>query len=303
MYNITMNKFTGLFVCIVLLSGDLVAQGLPKTQIYLLSMERNGGNFTFSSPRFLTAFNLYGYNNQPHFVNNNELYITAQGADDAGQSDIYSLSLLTNTKTRVTATAESEYSPTLSPDRTHFSCVRVDADNIKTQRLWIYPMNRADAGKPVLRLTTNVGYHCWLSESKLALFILNGEGNYLSLVNVKDESNTQVTSGIGRTLIKMADGKLAFIKKESDKVWYIQSLDPVSFKIETILPTLSDCEDFTLLGDGTFLMGKGSKLFAYKLGDPVKSWKEVADFAAFGIKDMKRMTVSREGDKIAVVSQ
>jgi hypothetical protein len=49
---------------------------LPTTNVYLFSIQRTGDNFTFYNPRFLTGFNKYGYNNQPHFVSNNEIYLT-----------------------------------------------------------------------------------------------------------------------------------------------------------------------------------------------------------------------------------
>jgi len=54
------------------------------------------------------------------------------------QADIYRYDLQSGATTQVTNTAESEYSPTLMPDRKNISVVRVEADG-KTQRLWKFP--------------------------------------------------------------------------------------------------------------------------------------------------------------------
>jgi hypothetical protein len=283
-----------------------VCAQLPSTNLYLLSMSKYGDSIALSSPKFLTDFNNGGYNNQPHFSTNNELYFTALASKETGaQTDVYSLSLLTGIRTRVTATAESEYSPTAMPDRLNFSCVRVDATNSNppVQRLWRYPMSRADGGAPVLKYETNIGYHCWLSDNKLALFILDGEaGNHLSLVTVNDESSIRLTPNIGRTLLRLPSGKLGYIEKKSEKAWFIKQLDPNTYASETIAQTLPNCEDFTVLSDGTILMGIGAKLFSFRIGSGAKQWKLIADLSVFGITNIKRMTISREEDKLVLVN-
>ena len=45
----------------------------------------------------------------------------------------------------------------------------------------------------------------------------------------------------------------------------------------------------------------GSKMYAMYPADPQKQWIEVANLAQFGIYNIKRLSVSREGDKIAIV--
>ena len=110
-----MTKLT-LTLALLTISTMVIAQ-LPNTNIYVFSMQREGQQFYFNQPKYLTKFNSKGYNNQPYFANNNELYMTAQLATDTTQTDIYALNLLTKTRTRLTATPESEYSPMLTPDR------------------------------------------------------------------------------------------------------------------------------------------------------------------------------------------
>lgn len=295
------SKMAAMAIFVVSQMTPSVAQ-LPNTQVYAFDLGRDGAGFTFLKCKMLTAFNPYGYNNQPQWVNNNELYLAVQFPNDTNQTDIWSLSLINNVITRVTATPESEYSPTLMPDRRSISCVRVDAGRSPTQRLWTYPLDRSSTGKDLLSLHPNVGYHCWLSDKKLALFMVDGSNNYLKLVNSEDQSSIQLTGGIGRSLARMNDGKLAYVHKQTATQWAIKTLDPQSYSGTVIAETIPGSEDFALLSDGTFLMGQGSKMYALYPADPQKQWREVADLSQFGVINIKRLAVSREGDRIAIVN-
>ena len=264
---------------------------LPNTNVYCLDMEKFGEQIEFKNARFLTGFNPYGYNNQPQWINNNELYIAVQTPYDTSQTEIYALSLVNTTLAQVTATRESEYSPMLMPDRKNVSCIRVDATRAGTQRLWTYPIDRINSGRDLLPLHQDIGYHCWLSDKKLALFIVNGASNYLKLVNVEDQSSIQLQAGIGRSLARMNDGKLAFVQKATPQTWYIKSMDANSYATDIVIETLSGSEDFALLPDGTFIMGNAGKLYSYKMGNPQKQWTEIADLNKYGITVIRLILV------------
>ena len=296
------SKIAVAFFLIAIKATPSVAQ-LPITHVYCFDMERDGAGINVKNARFLTGFNPRGYNNQPQWINNNELYLSVQTPADTNQTDIVSLSLLTNTLTRVTATAESEYSPTATPDRRIFSCVRVDANAYgATQRLWAYPYDRSNSGRDLLQLHQNIGYHCWLSDKKVALFIVDGQQNHLKLANVEDQSSIQLVNGIGRSMARMNDGKLAFVQKATATSWQIKMLDPVSYNSTLLIETLPGSEDFALLNDGTFIMGYGAKLYAYNPTDAVKEWRELVDLTKYGLTNIKRLAVSRDMDKIAIVT-
>ena len=132
--------------------------------------------------------------------------------------------------------------------------------------------------------------------------MVDGSNNYLKLVNAEDQSSIQLTSGIGRSLARMNDGKLAYVHKQTANKWAIKTLDPQSYAGTVIAETIPGSEDFALLGDGTFLMGQGSKMYAMYPSDPQKQWREVADLSQFGVINIKRLAVSREGDRIAIVN-
>jgi hypothetical protein len=275
---------------------------LPVTHVYCFDMERDGAGINVKNGRFLTAFNQQGYNNQPNWVNNNELYIAVQTPYDTNQTDILSLSVWNNTVTRITATAESEYSPTIMLDRRSFSCVRTDVGGGgSTQRLWAYPLDRSNSGRDLLSLQQNVGYHCWLSDKKVALFIVDGQKNYLKIANIDDQSSIQLMPEIGRSMARMSDGKLAFVQKGGAQ-WAIKSLDPASYNSTVLIETLPGSEDFTLMSDGTFIMGNGAKLYAYNPADATKEWRELVDLSKYGLSNIKRIAISRDMDKIAIIN-
>lgn len=278
---------------------NLNAQDVPVTNLYLFQLEMNGIDLDFTQPQFLTKFNLNGYNNQPSFFSNNELYITAQHAGQK-QTDIYAFDLKKQTMTQVTATPESEFSPTKMPNGFWFSAVRVERDADATQRLWKFPIDRLGAGEPVFPYVRNVGYHFWLNRSNVALFIV-GNPNQLVLADAEDGSSIRLNiNNPGRCFQRLSNGNMAFVHKETDETWRIKEMDATG-QTKNIVETLGGSEDFVILRDGTFLMGRGSKLYAFRPGKS-EDWKLIGDFKNFGINRITRMAVSADG-KIAMVGQ
>ncbi len=284
-----------------MMTQHVKAQNLPKTNVVVFDMQRSGDNFSLSNGRMLTGFNQTGYNNQPHFVNNYEIYLTSQ-ATNSPQSDIISLSLASGVKASVTATPESEYSPALTPDRRFFTVVRTDAGGEKRQRLWRYPIDRSNAGEAVLKYHTMVGYYTWLSDTTLACFMLEGAENYLAIVNTRNENSVRLANNIGRSLLRAPNGNLLFIHKGSTQTWFVKSLDPISNTSKIVIQTLPNSEDIICLPDGTLLATSGSKLYAYNMNKGDQTWREIANLADYGLSNLKRLAVNRDLDKIALVN-
>lgn len=295
-----MNKLPCLLVLFLVLPLLSVAQ-VPNTNLYMFKMTQlTDSLFEFKRPKFLTGFNPDGYNNQPQFFTNNELYITLQSPQDTNQTEICILNISNYTKTNVTQTEDSEYSPTLMPDGGQFSSVRVENDGKNTQRLWQFPINRSNNGKPVFENINNVGYHFWINDYLVALFIV-GEPHRLVIANTKDGTSQNITANIGRCFQKLPNGNIAFIQKVSDNNWQIKALDLDSYRSSLIVRTLEGSEDFICLPEGTFLMAKGSKLYKFnKLLD--KAWLEIANFNVYGINNITRMAISGDNQLVLVVN-
>jgi hypothetical protein len=282
---------------------SLAAQGPGKSDILLFSLTKTADStWRPEVPIFLTAFNKGGYNNQPSFFGNNELWLTAQFPKDTTQTDLIALDLLLKTQTRVTATPNTaEYSPTLMPGGKRFSTIRVEEDG--NQRLWSFPMDRSDNGRPEFPKIYNVGYHCWLRDTLVAFFIVGetGQPHTLEIVGIKGQKPQRIASNIGRCLIKRPDGKLLFVQKATEQTWYLKTWDPKTNTQEILLKMPAGSEDFALLPDGTLLSGSGTKIFQYKAPRNT-DWKEVADLSKYGVQKITRLAASGDG-KLAVVVQ
>ncbi len=267
----------------------------PKTDVFIVDMSERDGKLQFGKPINITKRS--GYDNQPGFLpGGKSLFYTS--IKEGLQADIYRYDIEKSATTRMTDTAEREYSPTVTPDGKYFSVIRVEADS--TQRLWKFPL---DGGKPVLVLKTikPVGYHVWVDRKTLVLFVL-GQPDTLQLVDVETEKAETISTNIGRSLQKMPRGQLiSFVHKISDDELVIKSLDVKTRKISSIIKMLPGSEYFVWSRDGVLLMGQGSKLFKY---NPVsdKDWQEVADFSEAGINQITRLAVSPKGDRIAFVA-
>ena len=263
---------------------------LPSTDLYMLTILNNGEKITMRNPVYLSGFNPDGYNNQPAFINPRELYITTD-LYDKDYTDFIRLDLQNDEYYRVTATDSiSEYSPTPKAVNSYFSAVRVEKDG-KTQSLWLYPENHQSYGKRVLTDLNNIGYHCWLSETEVALLLVD-DPMQLAIGNIEEDKTQIVLENIGRCFRQNSDGNLIFTHRPTPEKNYIKSYDPVTSKVTSIFETLPGSEDFELLNDGTFIMGSGSKLFKR---NPSKdsTWIEVIDLAEFEIMNITRLAFSR----------
>lgn len=290
----------------LILTAESSAQELPNTNILLFDLnQKTDSVFQFSNPKFLTGFNENGYNNQPAFISDYELYLTAQFPEDTSQTDIYALDIKKNLLTRVTATVESEYSPTLVPGRgeqdgqAFFSCVRVEVDEDGSQRLWKFPLDRSNNGQVVFNSISNIGYHFWLNYREVLLFIV-GNPHHLVLANTRDQSQKNVISRIGRCLQEMPNGDIAFVHKVTENTWLLKRMHARTLSEELITAALPDSEDFAVLGDGTIIMASGTKLFKFNRALDI-SWLEIADLGYYGVKKISRIAVNRLQDRIAIV--
>ncbi len=299
-------------ICLAILFGlnsnQVSAQLLPVSNIYLFDFqEKSDSVFLFTNPKYLTAFNSMGYNNQPAFISNDELYFTVQFSDDTTQTDIFGVNFSNETLTQITATSESEYSAQVLPGPTgelgtanfvpRFSCVRVEADGV-SQRIWEFPKDRSNNGEPIFDDLVNVGYYLWVVQNALAVFQVGAPHN-LAIVNRVSARKKNITANIGRCFQPMPKGNMAFVHKLGNS-WLIKELDPRTSKTTLLTGTLPGSEDFVSMPDGTLLMGNGSKLYKFHKGQD-SGWREIADFSYYGIQQISRLAV--RGNRIAIVNQ
>lgn len=286
-----------------IIAGDVsreVPPPPPPTDIHLLTIAADGPAGTggaassLGAPR--PAVQRDGYDNQPRFLPDSSGFLYTSIRD--GQADVYLYDFRSGGSRRVTDTAESEYSPTPLGDGDTFSTVRVEADG--TQRLWRFPMS---GGEPELLLpeVAPVGYHGWLGDGRVALFVL-GSPPTLEIVDPASGERQRVAESVGRAIQEApGGGQLTFVHKAAEEDWTIELLDLESGERRTLIRTLPGSEDFTWSADGRLLMGRESKLYACSPDDEAPAWTEIADLAKHGIEGITRLDASPDGRWLAVV--
>jgi len=269
---------------------------LPSTNIYAFTYKLAHDKMQLTEGKYLTNFNPNGYNNQPSFVNDNVLLISSNHYD-ASQTDIIKLNLRSNKMTRVTATKQGEYSPTLMPDRRHFSVIREILGGDVNQILWKYPLNQNHKGIQALDDELTVGYHSWINSTELATFLV-GEPHRLVIHNLLEDTPILLDKNPGRSLITRA-GKLYYIHKMSEANWVLKVFDPFTGNVNSITKTVAGAEDMDIMPNGNIIMTSGSKLYMFN-PDKQTDWIEVADLSSFGLSSLNRIKVRR--NKIVLVN-
>jgi hypothetical protein len=289
--------------CVLFLAASpTLAQQAPPTDIWLAPLTVTDTTLSIGTPVNITK--RAGYDNQPSFLADGSgiLYTTLQndppGPRAPTQTDIVRYFMATKTTERVTKTAESEYSATIMPGGTSFSVVRVEPDS--TQRLWQFDLNGQNPSL-VLAQVKPVGYHAWVDEKTVALFVL-GNPPTLQIADVTTRTVETIIGGIGRSLHKIPGRRaVSFVHKVSQDEWWIKEFDVATKSITPIVRTLAGSEDYAWTPTGTIIMGNGSKLFSVTRGRSTR-WTEIADVAAHSIKGITRIAVSPKGDWLAVVA-
>lgn len=282
---------------------DSAAQ-LPASSLYMFKINEIGDStFALSKPVYLSDFNPNGYNNQPSFVSDDELYVTVQMPSDTTQTDIYSLHLKDKVLTQITRTFESEYSPELMPtgdeDSDYFTVVKLFNDREKPQELWKLPLDRKGKGENVFPSIHDVGYYEWISPRRAALFQV-GDPHQLVSADTRTTSLVDVAINVGRCIEQIPGGGIAYVDKSRSNSWLLTKLDTRFYQTRLVTATLPGSEDFTILDDGTYIMGNGSKLFKFH-PEKDNSWKEIADLNYYGIRNITRLA-NRNNQLIVVGS-
>jgi hypothetical protein len=290
---------------LVLILASVLFQGQPPdTEVYLATLKIDGDSVTVSSP--VNISNRAGYDNQPSFTaDGGAVFFTSARGGGAGgaQMDIYRYDIASSTLTQVTRTAESEYSATLMPDGRHISVIRVEAD--KTQRLWKFPL-AGGAPSVILADVKPVGYHAWIDENTVAMFVL-GQPATLQVADVRTGRAVVVATDIGRSLQPVPGGGVSFIQRSGSGGQRTMTVSRLTLAggqpaTQPLTPTPPGAtEEFVAWApDGTALIAAGGQLHAWRRGS--QGWRAVADLSALGLKNVSRLAVSPAGDRLALVA-
>lgn len=283
-----------LYPIIIFPALQLFSQQPPATDIYIFDMKIRKSGIILSNPQNITARK--GYDNQPFFHPENPLLYYAS-ADEDGRTDIMVYNYQTDETSRLTHTAEREYSPTATPDGKFISCI-IQRDH-GAQDLGKYPVN---GGEPIVLINNlTIGYHAWINENQLLLFVL-GQPNTLRLYDVNAGEDKILAQNIGRSLHRIpGTDEMSFVEKQQDN-WFIKTYNPQNGNISTITTTLPGHEDLTWTPDGKILMSDGTKLYYFTPGKG-GVWKKITLPQEIILKNITRLAVNKQGTKLAVVAE
>ncbi len=286
------------------------AAPLPSTDIYLVPISGGLPSLKAAKPAPVSAG--VGYDNQPNFSPDGTRILFA-ASKDGRQTDVWAFDRAKGQVTLLTQTRENENSPTFVPAGAgpagSFSVVQSEFDKEgkrptpAIQRLWRF---NGDFKEPSLILPNidPVGYHVWMDNDRLVLFVLGVQGKpaTLQIASVKSGKGEVVADGPGRSLHRIPGTALAsFVHREGEDHW-VKQLDLVSKKIDPIVKAVAGSadRDMAWMPDGkTILMSSGTKIFSWTRG--AADWTEVFDAAAHQLGAVSRIAVSPNGDAIAIV--
>ncbi len=273
----------------VALSRVVAAQSPPASDLWLAELTPAG----LGVPVNVTA--RPGYDNQPAFLaDGRAFYYTVIGED--GQADIWRYDIASAHRTRVTTTPESEYSPTPLPGGSGFSAVRVERDS--TQRVWRFDADGGGAAL-VLERVRAVGYHAWIDGATVVLFIV-GEPHALVVADARSGRADTVARDIGRALVRVPDQPaVSFVLRVSADEHWLAAVD-ASRAIHRLVRLPAAAEFHAWTPDGAVLATAGTRVLSWRPGED--AWREVADLAPAGLRDLTRLAVSPDGRWLAIVA-
>ena len=291
------------------------AQAPPDTEIYLAPLKIVKGALELGTPVNIT--NNPGYDNQPFFTPDGKsiLFTSVRGPSPGiregslTQTDIYRYDIAAKSVSRVTQTAEGEYSPTVMMDGTRISVIRVEADG--TQRLAsIAPSGPKIQVDVILPDVKPVGYHAWADEHTVVMFILGGSGAPATLQIGDTRSGTVrvIATDVGRSIQRMPGKGMAreisFVQREREGTatrFIIKKLNPASGTVTVLTPAVEGSRevDTAWTPDGTLLMAKDGVLYGWTPGQ--NGWKEVAVLTQLSLSGVTRLAASPAGDYLALV--
>jgi Tol biopolymer transport system component len=261
------------------------------TDIWVLEFGTRAGGLEAWGPRNVTS--RPGYDNQPHYATDGSLLYVAQ---EGVRSDLWRWNPATGTKDRLTLTVDaSEYSPTPIPGgRGAISFVKVEPDS--TQRLWRMERD-GDETAVLFADIAPVGYHAWLDEEHVALYVL-GEPATLQIAEVASGATRTVAEGIGRSPQAVPGRRAVSFTRQTPDGIVVEVYDADTDATATAATLPAGAEYHAWTPDGVLLTASDEGILAW-LDD---AWVTIADLEYLEQK-FTRLAVSPVASQVAVVGE
>jgi hypothetical protein len=278
---------------------------MPGFDIYIGDLVTQDNQLEVSHLKALT--NRAEYDNQPLFLPDGDslLFTSAVTNKQIEQTDSMFVLLDSGQVSNLTNSIESEYSPTIMPSGNSFSVIRAVGDK---QKLWRYPLypeqQSAVPASELLTAVNPVGYHAWIDNNRVILFVL-GEPQTLQLADVRSQTSQVLDENIGPSLFSIPDTTLmsytASIGEGEDVRWQLKSYHPETAKIKILTTLPKGAYYYAWSGNGYAIAAVDSILMYWDKTSTDKSWQPFADVSDKCPKGVTRLTTNSQSSKIALV--
>lgn len=299
-FNSLKNILLFISICLgVCITKDLYGQ-LPASRLFSFELAVGPDTTLISKPKYLSHFNDSGYNNQPSFINDEELLVTSN-SDDPLQTDLFLCKLRSKELTKLTGNTWSEYSGKICPDGKYiyYVCVNEDSEQYLCRML----LKGKEPPEIVLPRIRNIGYFHLVGKDSVILFRV-GEPHELWLYSMNGSTSLGLSRNIGRCLSQLNSDEIAYVHKVASDKWTLRSMNIRNQTSTYVADMPVGIEDFVVLKDGRILCAKGSVLYIlHKKGRVLAEWEPVFDFSVWDIKKISRMAINESQSMLVLVDE
>ncbi len=264
------------------------------TEIYLMDLTTLSGKITLKNPKNITE--RVGYDNQPFFHPAKPIIYYSSIRD--GQSDIWAFDYKKGEHKQFTQTIDSEYSPTVMPNKKYISCI-VQRKSNGDQDLVKFNIENPAENQIIFESQKGgkIGYQAWMNDDELVTFVL-GEPQTLHYQSITTKKDTIIASKIGRSLHLIPNKRAFSFVQEVGNKWQICAYSPLKNTIDVIAESSLESEHYNAwTADGILLESRGEEIYSYELKS--KKWTLIERPIGLPHKKISRLAV--KNDKIAVV--
>jgi hypothetical protein len=294
-----MHLHLNLSLLLVILNSYLTAQ-LPTCHLYAFDIAIFSDSISVNNPRFLSAFNSNGYNNQAHFFSHDSFLFTSN-YNNKENTDIFLACLKTKTITNLTNSPESEFSGKISKNTNSFTAVRVTDQAKPTQEIYEFGFDWSGRISRICEIP-NVGYYQFKSQDTLIVFMVS-DPHELGVFYIKEHKQPMVIAhNPGRCFQIDTSDNLLYVHKLNDDYWFLKSYNWY-YVNQVIVAMPNKVEDFVQLNDGRIICADRNFLLyldTTPTGKP--EWKVFADLSSLGLNNLQRPAICPENKRLIVVN-
>ncbi|MBA2610355.1 MAG: PD40 domain-containing protein [Bacteroidetes bacterium] len=287
-------------ILIFVLASFILRSQLPDTDIWLFKIEKNKTDLKLSDPKNIT--NRPGYDNQPSFSTDSKkiYYVSIR---EGKQADIYTYEIGSGKTLQFTKTKESEYSPTITPDKKSLACVVVLEDSsqiifpldLATGKGSEYPTSKFEMSQ--ISAIDSIGYFTFLNADTVLYYKLT-QPHSLNAYCISTGKNTWLGNNPIRAFKNLNRHAFIYGIKDSTKVTFYK-YDLVLQKAEKYCDYASTNEDAIWHEQHGLVKSEGNKLLRYD--EAKKEWIRLFDLSTFGIKKITRFNFDPKNKYLVVV--